>query len=441
MGTTWRVSAGDLAAVLRMLMAWLLLASHPVVEYSVLTDMFGNTTLQPYLHSSYSAGQQQLALCNYDVVDYVRKPVPGVGGGYRPLPPWPKNISWRRRRRFRALYDKDVMSRIADDDFRYMPCTLYDFFESHESDVTHDIMLLENQIPWQVVEAVMGFTPVTLESVIVSWKERLVDRVVIRGGPAVELDPSYEPRTCLDSSKFTEVADKDEKIKALLDSVPKSKIDAFLSMAPLSLDNTRASWHVNMAALELCTTPDFFDREDATYLDSVACSEEDVHQLRTKRILQGAGLTDKEVLKILHQHPQQPARRALLCEARNPILLGIPSQSHDGFPAASTSTHTFNSRRCAASFLASQEDNRITRQAEHNLPLPGYPYAFTLSPIGGEKHIPKQWPTTLKNTAEPVEMQPTTSKPPSKNGPFLSGLALPTPRNVKAYHQSCPSGV
>ncbi|KAF8644991.1 hypothetical protein HU200_066261 [Digitaria exilis] len=450
--------------------AWAPAGLPPVVEYSVPTDMFGNTSLQPYLHSSYSAGQQQLALCNYDVVDYGAETVPGVVDyvanaqtqdgdqnasvsaeehsddeamsvfedvaiAFQDEAPmrklkmhrFPPNIAQALGKSYtvprvvaigpyhhgqehlmaaekvkqvsayhcmisncsvrqmyeavvpvaddvRALYDKDVMSRIADDDFRPMmfydacflvqfmrymsdedtcPATLYDFFESHESDVTHDIMLLENQIPWQVVEAVMGFTPVTLESVIGSWKERLVDRVVIRGGPAVELDPSYEPPHLLGfvrfylarSSKFTEVADKDEKIKALLDSVPKSKIDALsisvsaieldemginlkanqtaglaemeltnkgvfaeLSMAPLSLDNTRASWHVNMAALELCTTPDFFDREDATYLDSVACSyllllcmlvhrEEDVHQLRTKRILQGAGLTDKEVLK------------------------------------------------------------------------------------------------------------------------------------------------
>ncbi|KAL6653563.1 hypothetical protein ACP70R_008487 [Stipagrostis hirtigluma subsp. patula] len=63
---------------------------------------------------------------------------------------------------------------------------------------------------------------------------------------------------------------------------------------------------VNMAALELCATPDFYEAEDE---ESAVCSylrllamlvdrEEDVHELRTKHVLQGGGgLTDKDALK------------------------------------------------------------------------------------------------------------------------------------------------
>ena len=84
-------------------------------------------------------------------------------------------------------------------------------------------------------------------------------------------------------------------------------IFAELSMAPLSLNDARASWLVNMAALELCTTPDFSD-DKAEFEDSAVCSyllllcmlmhrEEDVHELRTKGILQGgAGLNNKKTL-------------------------------------------------------------------------------------------------------------------------------------------------
>jgi len=87
-------------------------------------------------------------------------------------------------------------------------------------------------------------------------------------------------------------------------------IFAELSMAPLSLNDARASWLVNMAALELCTTPDFFD-DKAEFEDSAVCSyllllcmlmhrEEDVHELRTKGILRGgAGLNNKKTLDFL----------------------------------------------------------------------------------------------------------------------------------------------
>ena len=82
---------------------------------------------------------------------------------------------------------------------------------------------------------------------------------------------------------------------------------AELSMAPLCLNDARARWLVNMAALELCMTPYFFDDHTAEFEDSAVCSyllllsmlmhrEEDVHELRTNGILQGAGLNNNKTL-------------------------------------------------------------------------------------------------------------------------------------------------
>ncbi|CAL4990695.1 unnamed protein product [Urochloa decumbens] len=260
--------------------------------------------------------------------------------------------------RAHVLYDKDVVARISYDDFRHMmffdacfleqfmlgladDCdpNLYDFFGSNLNDILHDVMLLENQIPWRAVEIVMDFVkpPVSLGKLIGYWRGHLQDRIVFEEPVVVDLDPNYKPPHFLDFIRFLmltlPMGDKD-KIKAVSTSVSAIELaemginlkanqatelahmglvnrkGAFfpeLSMAPLSLDNTHASWLVNMAAFVLCTTPDFLD-EDAEKEDSAACSyllllcmllhrEEDVHQLRTKGILQGAGLTNKEVLR------------------------------------------------------------------------------------------------------------------------------------------------
>ena len=102
-------------------------------------------------------------------------------------------------------------------------------------------------------------------------------------------------------------------------------IFAELSMASLSLNDARASWLVNMAALELCTTTDFFFVKE----DSAVCSylrllcmmvhrEEDVQELRAKGILQGAGLTNNETLDFFIRFQGLPYG---LCYAR--VFYGI----------------------------------------------------------------------------------------------------------------------
>ncbi|KAF8665840.1 hypothetical protein HU200_053919 [Digitaria exilis] len=232
---------------------------------------------------------------------------------------------------------------------------MYNFFKSNKSNILHDIMLLENQIPWLVVESVLRLTEhesVDLGVFIAAWSDRLQVGTAQKEPRAfVFYLDTYDPRHFLALVWFF-VAGRNshtiqmhpvekKKIKAVVTtSVSATQLAemginlranqtaefddmglfykmgvssrgiffAELSMAPLPLDNTRASWLVNMAALELCTTPDFLD----TYCeDSTVCSylrllcmlvqkEEDVDLLRTEGILQGgAMLTNQEALRLL----------------------------------------------------------------------------------------------------------------------------------------------
>jgi hypothetical protein len=267
----------------------------------------------------------------------------------------------------RRLYDKEVMEGIDDiNEFRpmmfYDACFLVmymllktsrdtdynglrDFFDSNDRDITHDIMLLENQIPWPVVDAIVKSTSVNLVNFITIWKhDCLLDRVEEKVD-AIELDDKYEPPHLLGLLRFyivrttrskAEVAGlRQDNIKSITISVSANELTEMgisltangeekgladmkltkkwiffgkLSMAPLSLNYSRASLLVNMAAHELCTVPYFLDRNKATDEDSAVCSyllllcmlmqkENDVEHLRTSGILKGgAGLTNKQAL-------------------------------------------------------------------------------------------------------------------------------------------------
>ncbi|CAD6252851.1 unnamed protein product [Miscanthus lutarioriparius] len=268
----------------------------------------------------------------------------------------------------RGLYDKDVMAGIGyEDDFLpmmfYDACflviymlrksgkpfdpDLYNFFESNDNDIAHDIMLLENQIPLQVVDAVMDMCtsePLQeMKSFIAMWRRDgfLQDLAKRDQLPGVDWDQDYCNKAphLLGLLRFYAVGKRSRKTKVTrsdlekMDSIsfagaiefaemgifvtakettelPDMGLDrkwiifAELTMAPLCLNDARASLLVNMAALELCTTPDFFD-DTAEFEDSAVCSylllcmlmhrEEDVHELRTKGIMRGgAGLNNKK---------------------------------------------------------------------------------------------------------------------------------------------------
>jgi hypothetical protein len=271
----------------------------------------------------------------------------------------------------RSLYDKDVMAGIGDGDF--LPMMFYDacflvqymvsrtegsdnmdpslraFLDFNRKAIRQDIMLLENQIPWQVVEAVMRFRPVNLAEFVALWKDYLQDRKDLEEKNFV-WDESYEPPHLLSLLRFyivgrTNNAKLPTKSKISSISVSVSAIElaqigmkltanqatelvhmginkrgillAELSLTPLSLDDERASFLINMAALELCTTSSFQDAEEE---DSAVCSyllllsmlvhrEEDVQELRTKHLLQGgAGLVNKDALDFFTSLQSLPLR-------------------------------------------------------------------------------------------------------------------------------------
>ncbi|CAO2145119.1 unnamed protein product [Urochloa humidicola] len=273
------------------------------------------------------------------------------------------------------LYDKNTMAGIGDSDFLIMMfydtcflvqymfwCTrdgsetmdpsLRSFFDLNRKVLRHDLMLLENQLPWRVVETVMKFRPVNLVDFITYWRDYLQDRTVLEEKPVV-LDDSYEPPHLLGLLRFymvgkrkrkvharakltsplsvsasaTELAEIGIKLSAARHSTElihmgvnnRGILSAELSLAPLSLDDERASFLINMVALELCTTSHFL-APSAKDEDSAVCSylhllsmlvhrEEDVQELRTKHLLQGrAGLVNKDALDFFTSLQSLPLR-------------------------------------------------------------------------------------------------------------------------------------
>ncbi|TVU04174.1 hypothetical protein EJB05_50267, partial [Eragrostis curvula] len=274
---------------------------------------------------------------------------------------------------FRSLYDKDVMEGISLDSFTSMlffdACflvqymhyvvsrsrpgdaagepgdslypSLKSYFDSNDRDIYHDIMLLENQIPWKVVEIVKELWPVDLKTFIACLrdclqdvKEEDCDRRRRRTEFELVDESKFPPPHLLGILRFYIVGtSKGEKLQKLPDQVtrvspsklaeagislkPNEKIDltgmcieekgpffANLFLPPLLLD-ARPSWLINMAALEICMNSDFLQQGDE---DSAVCSylnlltmlvhrEKDVYDLRKKSLLQGGGgFSDKDAL-------------------------------------------------------------------------------------------------------------------------------------------------
>ncbi|KAF7027563.1 hypothetical protein CFC21_039596 [Triticum aestivum] len=204
--------------------------------------------------------------------------------------------------------------------------------------IENDIMLLENQIPWSVVDILNGLSgapaPVDKFISIMGSMFQIGQRGSVGIGSFLTLlstgcNPphllalfrmekvgpvhrSYVelPSTLPFTIRATDLARMSIRIKPCMTpyfcdmGIWIAKIFSYLFLPPLFLDETRACWLVNMAALEVCTASN--DREDIRKLHTAVCSylallamlmnrEEDVEELHKKQILQ-ANLTDKETL-------------------------------------------------------------------------------------------------------------------------------------------------
>ncbi|KAJ1277054.1 hypothetical protein BS78_05G264500 [Paspalum vaginatum] len=239
--------------------------------------------------------------------------------------------------------------------------SLHRFFSPNRKDIRHDIALLENQLPWKVVKKVMGFMAVKLKpDPFTCFASRfngfLQDQQDLGPKPTEGISSElssdeneedhhkeYQPPHLLALLRHHTVGkshshmkmmkrpgEKDSKRSISVSAMELAEIGirltanksttelshmglqhdgtffAELSMAPLSLDHHRASYLVNMAALELCMAEIHQDEPEE---DSAVCSylrllamlvyrEEDVHELRARGVLQGGGgLTNKEALR------------------------------------------------------------------------------------------------------------------------------------------------
>nr|TKW08099.1 hypothetical protein SEVIR_6G006500v2 [Setaria viridis] len=194
---------------------------------------------------------------------------------------------------------------------------------SNQAVISHDIMLLENQIPWVVIETLRRFRTVAVEDFIAKMGRTLEVRGDSPRRPFV-LGDGYRPphllgllhyyKTGTTNTRAAAVsaieleemgikltASKTTKFRDM--GIKKTPFSGEIFLAPLLLDQVRACWLINMAAFEVCIGAGV--REDSKQ-QPVVCSylavlamlmdrKEDVHELRAKRLVQGE-LTNRETL-------------------------------------------------------------------------------------------------------------------------------------------------
>ncbi|KAI5011319.1 hypothetical protein ZWY2020_013456 [Hordeum vulgare] len=228
--------------------------------------------------------------------------------------------------------------------------SLCSVFSANDSRIFCDLMLLENQLPWVVVDTLKNFMPsLDMKTFIGLVKTNsLHSRTALFYDPP-ELDDSYTPPHLLGLLRYyivgntdtstsaseveTDLTDKAEKVSMSVSVIElaemgievtanenkeelrkmyieKSYFTGELRLASVSLDDKNASFLVNMAAFELCTTPDFAQVNDemstvCSYLcllGMVTDGVGDVQELRNKHILEGgAGLTNEDALKLFNE--------------------------------------------------------------------------------------------------------------------------------------------
>ncbi|CAM0882866.1 unnamed protein product [Alopecurus aequalis] len=229
----------------------------------------------------------------------------------------------------RGLYDKDTMAGIEDDDFWpmmfYDACFLLQFMLSRSSKkstmhpwlsnflktnkdvIYHDILLLENQLPWVVLETLARFTPVNVRNFAKAFKATLQNSRV--STPLKVSKPNLLPfmvlhRLRTDSRISLATSNSTFKSTELAHmGFMVGRLNAELFLPHILLSYVSASFLVNMAAFEITSKPRSGHGEDTAVCSYVQLlgmlmdREEDVQELRSRRILQGGGgLTNKKTL-------------------------------------------------------------------------------------------------------------------------------------------------
>ncbi|KAL5221680.1 hypothetical protein ABZP36_026393 [Zizania latifolia] len=199
--------------------------------------------------------------------------------------------------------------------------------------IQRDMFLLENQIPWLVLEALMELRTMPVDKFIAKIRATFYINLDLHGESIFHLDQSITwphllglLRCCvsgtvtdeeinklpqevtsfaLDSSaaEMGEIGIKLEvsKTTELKDMGIKKCIFGKLFLVPFLMENTGTCWLVNMAALEVCIseTGDANFTVVSSYIAVLAMlmnREEDVHELRAKGFVRGK-FSDKETLQ------------------------------------------------------------------------------------------------------------------------------------------------
>ncbi|XBH76069.1 hypothetical protein VPH35_102772 [Triticum aestivum] len=303
----------------------------------------------------------------------------------------------------RRLYAADAVSGIKPDEFadmmfhdacfmlQYMKSKkrekedatpLRRFFLSNQGCINNDIMLLENQLPWLVIEALMTATDVDVD-VFITEMGSSMGHEAFDVFDSTNIAPSERPPHLLGlllhfkkgvlvkpSNRYfnqkwgTISALELESVYIKLERHYTDKFDMEIKkgllfdkllLSPQYLDRTRASWLANMVAFEVCTVLLHSQNiGDA----SIVCSyvavlamlmdrEEDVYKLRLKGIIYGE-LSDKQILEFFNRLAQQIAPGGRFFE----ILIGIEYCRADRWHRVMVCNFVFDNAKAIAAVLS-----------------------------------------------------------------------------------------
>ncbi|CAN6205591.1 unnamed protein product [Urochloa humidicola] len=274
--------------------------------------------------------------------------------------------------------------------------------------IQKDIFLLENQIPWLVLEALLEFFPVDVRGFVKGMGEKFlpgngkqataedgsrrpIDKTRGGGGGGAEEEPYYyAPPHLLGLLRFTKVGcmpAEEKNYTGIPSSLSSSAVELAeigieltpsteawfgdmrvhrrrrlfgeLSLSPLFLSEVTACWLVNMAALEATTSgaaaaaaaegssDGFVVSSYLSVLAMLMDRKEDVHELRRRGLLHGA-LSNKQALaffKGLGQHLRFGTRYLAALE-------GIDSYKRHKSVRIKAHKFVYNNYRFIAAFLS-----------------------------------------------------------------------------------------
>ncbi|OQU79618.1 hypothetical protein SORBI_3008G170900 [Sorghum bicolor] len=181
-----------------------------------------------------------------------------------------------------------------------LPESLRRWFVANEDSIQRDIFLLENQVPWLVLDTLI-YKPAHLLDLLRHCQSGSSSkrRRISWGLPAESL-PEYS--SAIDLAEMGIQLKTNRTAKFRDTRLARGFLFSNLFLAPLVMDDLNACWLVNMLAFEIAAGTRYTNTSYVTsYVLLIAMlmdREEDVHELRVKRILHG-DFSDQRTLSFL----------------------------------------------------------------------------------------------------------------------------------------------